>query len=86
MAVMIESSRCVCAGLLAFGPPPLLNPMIAAAGVEQAVVRVAGLRCRIEFHRAHGMGQVRDDVGRAQEFTPRALEPSWRPGSSRATP
>ena len=23
---MIESSRCVCAGLLAFGPPPLLNP------------------------------------------------------------
>jgi hypothetical protein len=26
MAVTIESSRWVCPGLLAFGPPPLLKP------------------------------------------------------------
>ncbi len=47
---------------------------IAAAGVEQAVIGIAGFRGRVEFDRAHGMGQVRDDVGLAQEFAPRALE------------
>ena len=55
---MIESRRCVWPGLLAFGPPPLLNPMIAAAGVEQAVVRVAGLGRRVELDRAQRMRQV----------------------------
>ena len=74
MAVMIESSRCVCAGLLWFGPPAVAETKVAAAGVEQTVIRIAGLRCWIELHRAHGMGQVRNDVGRAQEFAPRPLE------------
>ena len=38
--------------------------VIAAAGVEQAVVGIAGLRGRVELDRAHRMREVRDDVRR----------------------
>ena len=71
---MTESSRCVCAGIARVRPAAVAEPVIAAADVEQTVVGIAGLCRRIEFHRAERMGQVLNDVGRAQELTPRALE------------
>ena len=61
-------------GIALVRPAAVAEPQIAAAGVEQAVIRIAGLRGRIEFHRAHGVGQVQDDVRDAQELAPRALE------------
>jgi hypothetical protein len=79
---MIESSRCVCVGLFALGPA-IAEAVIAAAGIEQTVIRIARLRRRIEFHRAHRMRQVVDDMRLAQQLAPRALK-RWPTDWSRA--
>src|SRR5262245_4728705 len=50
------------------------EPVIAAAGVEQAVVGIARLRRRVELDRSHRVGQVLDDVSFAEEFSPSAVE------------
>ena len=50
------------------------EPEIAAAGVEQAVVRRAGPGRRVELDVAHRVCQRLHDVGDAQELAPRALE------------
>src|SRR5258705_12540956 len=52
----------------------IAETVIAAAGVEQAVVLIAGLGCRVELDRAHRMGEGGDDVCFTQDLAPRAFE------------
>ena len=48
--------------------------MIAAAGVEQTVIRIARLRRRVELDRAHRVSEVVDDVRLTKQLAPRARE------------
>src|SRR5258705_10382655 len=52
----------------------IAEAMIAAAGVEQAIVGMAGLCRGVELDRAHRMGEGGDDVWFTQDLAPRALE------------
>ncbi len=48
--------------------------MIAAAGVQQSVIDIARLRGRVEFNRAHRVGQVLHDVSFAKQLSSRSRE------------
>jgi hypothetical protein len=48
--------------------------VIAAAGVEQSVIRITRLRRRIEFHRAHRVRQILNDVRFSKKLASRPLE------------
>ena len=58
--------------------PAVAEAVIAPAGVQQSVVRIAGLRRGVELHRAHRVRQVRDDVRFAKQFASGPLERGGR--------
>jgi hypothetical protein len=47
----------------------IAESMIAAAGVHQSVIGIAGLRRRVEVNRSHGVGQILNDVSFAQQLS-----------------
>ena len=52
----------------------IAESVIASAGVEQSVIRIAGLRIRVKLHRAHRVREICDDVSLTKEFTSGAFE------------